>query len=69
MNALELFKLMVAQGPLRTMKFLDIWQASIRMYYRYAAIETGLIKAPSDPRTRAELVDLLAVKRLEIFEA
>jgi 4-hydroxy-2,2'-bipyrrole-5-carbaldehyde O-methyltransferase len=69
MNALDLLGLMMSQGPLRTMKFLDDWQATMRMYYLYAAIETGLLKALTAPRTRAELIDALAVKRPEILDA
>ena len=69
MNAFDLFALMLSQGPLRTMKFLDDWQATVRMFYLYAAIDSGLIKALTVPRTRAELVDMLAVKRPEIFDA
>jgi 4-hydroxy-2,2'-bipyrrole-5-carbaldehyde O-methyltransferase len=69
MNALDLFGLMMSQGPLRLMKFLDDWQACMRMYYLYAALDTGLIQALSVPRTRAELADALAVKRPELLDA
>jgi|GEM_PF-313456 len=69
MNALDLFKLMASQGPLRTMRFLSDWQASIRMYYLFAAIETGLIEALDIPRTKADLLERLSVKRPTMLDA
>jgi SAM-dependent methyltransferase len=69
MNAMDLFKMMAAQGPLRTMMFLGDWQVTIRMYYLYTAIETGLVKALAEPRTRAELLDRLKVRRPELLDA
>jgi hypothetical protein len=51
------------------MRFLSDWQASIRMYYLFASIETGLIEALDIPRTKADLLERLSVKRPMMLDA
>jgi len=45
------------------------WQASIRINFIFAAYESGLLKALSQPCSRNILVDKLQIKRLELFDA
>ncbi|CAB5152653.1 hypothetical protein D3OALGA1CA_4713 [Olavius algarvensis associated proteobacterium Delta 3] len=45
------------------------WQASIRINFIFAAYESGLLKALSQPCSRRNLVEKLQIKRLELFDA
>lgn len=45
------------------------WQAFIRMQFIHAALESGLLKALSTPRSRDDLIQELDVKRPELFDA
>jgi len=45
------------------------WQASVRINFIFAAYESGLLRALSQPRSRSTLVDKLQIKRLELFDA
>lgn len=45
------------------------WQASIRINFIFAAYESGLLKALSQPCSRRALVEKLQIKRLELFDA
>ena len=45
------------------------WQASIRINFIFAAYESGLLKALSQPCDRTTLVEKLQIKRLELFDA
>jgi cyclopropane fatty-acyl-phospholipid synthase-like methyltransferase len=45
------------------------WQASIRIHFIFAAYESGLLKALSQPCDRRNLVEKLQIKRLELFDA
>jgi SAM-dependent methyltransferase len=69
MNILDIFKLAMSQGPVNTMVFLSDWQVSIRMYYLYAAIESGLISALRTPATKAALLATLLVENEEMLDA
>lgn len=44
------------------------WQAVVRFYFLYAAIESGLIGALDHPASRAELTEELSVQRPEILD-
>ena len=45
------------------------WQTFIRMYFVYAALESGLLEALQTPCTRESLLDNLDAKRPEILDA
>ena len=48
---------------------LKDWQASIRINFIFAAYESGLLKALSQPCDRKTLIEKLDIKRLELFDA
>jgi 2-polyprenyl-3-methyl-5-hydroxy-6-metoxy-1,4-benzoquinol methylase len=60
---------------LRTMKIPGLfpiikdWQSFLRMHFIYAAIESGLFEALSNPSSREDLIQKLNVKRPEILDA
>ena len=45
------------------------WQASIRINFIFAAYESGLLKALSQPCDRKALIEKLHIKRIELFDA
>ena len=45
------------------------WQASVRINFIFAAYESGLLKALSQPCDRKTLIEKLQIKRPELFDA
>lgn len=45
------------------------WQATVRSHFLYAAVESGLLMALDQPRSKEELIERLNVKRPEILDA
>ena len=64
-----MFKLMADQGPLNTVAFLNDWQTSIRMYFLYTGLQSGLFKALKIPCSKDALTEKLSPKRLDLFDA
>ena len=46
-----------------------LWRNSIRFHYLYAALDSGLLKALAQPRSREELKSELEVRRPEFLDA
>jgi SAM-dependent methyltransferase len=46
-----------------------LWRNSMRFHYLYAAVDSGLLAALAQPRTKEELKDELAVQRPEFLDA
>ena len=69
MKASQVVKMMVAQGPFNTMAFLKDWNTTLRMYFLYAGIETGLFQALREPCSKEALTKKLHPKRHDLFDA
>lgn len=65
-NTLSFLRVMKIPGFYSIMKD---WQAFIRMHFIYAAYEVGLLQALSTPHSRDDLIKILNVKRIELFDA
>lgn len=68
MNSVQLFRIMAAQGPLNTVRFLQDWRGIIRTYFLYAGIESGLLEALQTPKTAERLVEVMGVARRELLD-
>jgi len=55
--------------PLAVAAIFRDWQATLRMHFLYAALDSGLIQALASPRTEDELKVELGVNDLEVLSA
>jgi 2-polyprenyl-3-methyl-5-hydroxy-6-metoxy-1,4-benzoquinol methylase len=46
-----------------------LWKSSTRIHFCYAALESGLLAALDQPRTKEELIEMLKVRRPEFLDA
>jgi SAM-dependent methyltransferase len=50
-------------------RVVGLWRNSMHFHYLYAAVDSGLLAALAQPRTKAELNEELAVQRPEFLDA
>jgi SAM-dependent methyltransferase len=69
MGIKDLFNMAREQNLLDLARFMRDWRSFIRFHFLFAAVESGLLNALGEPRSREDLIRYLEVTRPELLDA